>query len=87
MGMVEVERIIPPMLKPRLALPPEEDLNVGIGIDGMGVETLGKLMNGNNDTPGIPRIKGLVENGMDGVVPMELRGGKVEIMGIPPIPL
>ena len=52
--MLEVEGNLPPTLKPRLSLPPEEDPNMGIGMDGMGVGMLGKLTDGNDDIIGIP---------------------------------
>jgi hypothetical protein len=55
--MVEVERILPPMLKPKLAPPLEEDPKVGVRIDGMGVETLGKITDGYGDTIGVPQIE------------------------------
>jgi hypothetical protein len=39
-GMAEMEGIPPPMLKPRLGPPLEEDPDIGIVIDVMGVEFL-----------------------------------------------
>jgi hypothetical protein len=44
--MVEVEGIPPLILKPRLSPPLEEDSDVGIGMDGMGVGMVGRLKNG-----------------------------------------
>jgi hypothetical protein len=58
-GMVEVEGTPPPMLKPRLSPPPEEDPNVGIRMDGMGVGMLGKLKDRKVDTIGAPRSRDL----------------------------
>jgi hypothetical protein len=81
--MVEVEGIPPPMLKPKLAPPLEKIQRWASKIDGMGVEMLGILMDGNDDTTNIPQIEGPIENGMDGVGPMELRGGNVDITGMP----
>jgi hypothetical protein len=78
-GMVEVEVIPPPTLKLKLSPPLEEDPKVGIGIDRMGVETLCKLIDGYDDTTYVPQIEEPKENNMDGVVPMELRGGNVDI--------
>jgi hypothetical protein len=60
---------------------------VVIGIEGMGIVTLGILTDGNEDMVGVPQIKGLVEKGIGDVGPMELRDGNVEIMGMPPVPL
>jgi hypothetical protein len=57
---------------------------VGIDVEGMGVGMLDILTNGNDDTTGVPQIEELKEKGMDGVGPMELRGGNVDITGIPP---
>jgi hypothetical protein len=48
-GMVEVEGIPLPVLKPRLEPPLEEYPKVGVGIDRMGVEALGKLTYGDDD--------------------------------------
>jgi hypothetical protein len=42
------------MLKPNSIPPLEKDLILGIRIDEMGVETLGKLMDGDDDMVGIP---------------------------------
>jgi hypothetical protein len=52
-------------------------------IEGMGVGMLGILMDGDDDTTGVPQIEEPKENGMDGVGPMELRGGNVDITGMP----
>jgi hypothetical protein len=60
---------------------------VGIRIEGMGIVMLGILMDGNEDTIGVPQIEGPVEKGMDGVGPMVLREGNVDITGMPPVPL
>jgi hypothetical protein len=54
-GMVEVEGVPLPMLKLRLGPPLEEDMNMDIKMDGMGVGTLGRLMDGNEDTVMSPR--------------------------------
>jgi hypothetical protein len=59
-GMVEVEIIPSPMLKPRLEPPMEEDPNVGIRMKGKGVGTLGILMDVKEDTVSVPHIKGYV---------------------------
>jgi hypothetical protein len=77
--MVEVEGIPLPMLKPNLIPSLEEYPKVVIGIDGVGVETSGKLMGGDEDTASVSHIEELKYNGMDGVVPMELRGGNMDI--------
>jgi hypothetical protein len=70
------------------AWPPlEEDPNVGIEMDGMGVEMLGKLMDGNEFMASVPQIKGPIEKGMDGVGSMVLKEGKIDIIGIPLVPL
>jgi hypothetical protein len=53
-GMVEMEEIPPPILKPNLDPPLEEYPKVGIGIYMMGVEMLGKITNGNDDTNIVP---------------------------------
>jgi hypothetical protein len=45
---------------------------------------LGKLTYGNDDTTRVPKIEGLVENGMDDVGRMESRGGNVDITRISP---
>jgi hypothetical protein len=86
-GMVEVEGIPPPMLKPRLDPPLEEDPDVGIKMDGMGIGMLGRLMDGKEDMTGVPQIEGPIEKGIDGVGPMVLRDGNVDITGMPPVPL
>jgi hypothetical protein len=52
--MVEVEGVPLPMLKPNLTPPLEEDPNVGIRIDVMGVETICKLTDGNDDMIDLP---------------------------------
>jgi hypothetical protein len=44
-------------------------------------------MDGKDDTVDVPQIEGPVEKGMDGVGPMELRDGNVDIIGMPPVPL
>jgi hypothetical protein len=77
--MVEVEGIPLPMLKPNLIPPLEEYPKVVVGIDGVGVETSGKLIDGDEDTASVSHIEELKYNGMDGVVPMDIRGGNVDI--------
>jgi len=67
--------------------PLEKDPGVVIGIEGMGIVTLGILTDGNEDMVRVPQIEGLVEKGIGDVGPMELRDGNVEIMGMPPVPL
>jgi hypothetical protein len=61
--MVEVEGIPLPMMKPRLPPPLEEDPDLGIKIDGMGVGMLGILIEGKVDTINIPQIEGPEEMG------------------------
>jgi hypothetical protein len=75
------------MLKPRLSLPLEENPNVGIGMDVMVFNMLGKLTIGKEVTVSVPQIEGPIEKGMDGVVPMVLREGKVDVTSIPLVPL
>jgi hypothetical protein len=53
-GLVEVEGIPPPMFKLRLDPPLEDDPNLGIKMEGMGVGTLGIPMDGKEDTTNIP---------------------------------
>jgi len=72
------------MLKPKLTSPLEKNMEVGSDVEGMSIGMLGILMNGKDDTTNIPQIKGPKYNGMDGVGPMEIRGGNVDITGILP---
>jgi hypothetical protein len=72
------------MLKPKLAPPLEKNIEVGIDVDGMGIMMLGILTYGEDDTNNIPKIEGPKENGMDGVGPMEIRGGNIDITEILP---
>jgi hypothetical protein len=65
---------------------------VVIEVDVMGVGMLGILTGGEDDMVGVPQIEGPVENGMDDVGPMELRGGNMGIPNmlpreLPPVPL
>jgi hypothetical protein len=82
-GMVEVEGIPPPMMKPRLGPPLEEDPDVGITTDGMGVGMLGILTKGKEDTIDIPQMETPEEMHEEGVGMMALRDDKVDITGIP----
>jgi hypothetical protein len=66
---------------------PEEDLYVGIGMDGMGIGTLSRLTNGKEDIVSVPWIKGPIEKCIDEVCPMVLREGDVDIIRILPVPL
>jgi hypothetical protein len=57
---------------------------VGSYVEGMGIEMICILTYGKDDIVDIPQIEGPLENGMDSVVLIELGGGNVNIIGIPP---
>ena len=75
------------MLKPNLGPPLENNLEVGMEVEGMGVCMLGILMDGEEYMIGVPHIEGLVEKGVDGVGPMVLREGNVYITWMLLVPL
>jgi hypothetical protein len=50
----------------------------------MGIGTLGILMDGDDYTNDIFQSEELKSKGMDGVGPMNLRGGNMDITRIPP---
>jgi hypothetical protein len=85
--MVEAEGVPPPMMKPRHGPQLENDPIVGIRIEGMGTITLGILMDGKKYMANVPYIEEPIENGIDGVGPMVLIEGNVEISGMTRVPL
>jgi len=50
----------------------------------MGVKMLGILTDGVDDRTNIPQMEELKSKGVNSVVPMEIRGGNVDMIGIPP---
>jgi hypothetical protein len=58
---------------------------MGIVIYGILMGMLGILMDGKEDTFGIPQIEGPIETRLDCVVTMMLNDGKVDITGVPPV--
>jgi hypothetical protein len=86
-GMVEVEGIPLPLMKPSIIPPLEEDPYVGIIINDMGIVTLVRLIGGKKDMTDVPWIKGPLDKGIDGVGPMVLKEGNVNINEMPPVPL
>jgi hypothetical protein len=73
-----------PMLKPKFAPPLENNLEVGMEVEGMGVCMLGILTDGFDDTDDVPHMEEPKTKGMDGEGPMELRGGNEDMTEMPP---
>jgi hypothetical protein len=59
-------------------------MKVGFDVEWMGIRMLCILMDGYYERYDVPHIEELKEKCMDGVGPMELRGGNVEITGMTP---
>jgi hypothetical protein len=80
------------MLKPNLNPPLENNLEVGMEVNGMGMCMLGILTDGVNDIGDVTQIEEPKKKGMDSEGPMELRDGKRDMVGmlvdeLPLIPL
>jgi len=52
-------------------------------VEGMGIGILYIITYGYDDTIDVPHIEELKEKGMERVGPMELRGGNMDIIGMP----
>jgi hypothetical protein len=85
--MEEVEGIPLPILKLRLDPSLEGHPSVGIKIDGMGMRMLGRIVDGKEDMATILQIEGPIEMVIDGVGPMALKDGKVDITRMTPVTL